>query len=254
LQKEVILFISVLFFTSCSVSRLNSKGDIINDDIDSERIEIGNIEQQNLTSESFYIQKAEIKVLIKGERRNFIASVKFHKPDSFLISLRSNSGIEAARILLTSDSIIINDRINRTLLYGKKSDAVRKYGFSIHMVPLFLGDIIIREKERLESFECFQGSVNLDTYIDGFKINYSIGCNKQKSELTSIIRETDTKPIQLKFSDYIRLGDKYFARKVTMVNLNSFELVSIKFSKIEMNWHGVIEFIPGRNYEQVEIK
>ena len=40
-----------------------------------------------------------------------MATIKYELPDKYLISIRSKAGIEAARIFITKDTVLINDRI-----------------------------------------------------------------------------------------------------------------------------------------------
>ena len=57
-------------------------------------------------------------------------------PDKFLISIKSHTGIEVARIFLTGDSIMINDRINKKLYYGSTSYLKNKYGLTTAVFPV----------------------------------------------------------------------------------------------------------------------
>ena len=100
------------------------------------------IENQNLTKRNFFIQKAEIEILSEEENQKLIASIKFIYPDQYLISLKSKTGIEAARIFITDDTVLINDRINRKLYFGKPAQLKNKYGISPAVLPVVLGDFI----------------------------------------------------------------------------------------------------------------
>ena len=71
--------------------------------------------KNNLSKENFYIQKADIKVTQDNISVRFIASIKFRKPDSLLISVKSRTGIEAGRAFITKDTILINDRIKQKI-------------------------------------------------------------------------------------------------------------------------------------------
>ena len=61
--------------------------------------------KQNLTTHNFFINKARIGVVTNDVKESFLATIKFIYPDTFLVSLRSKTGIEAARIFFTNDTI-----------------------------------------------------------------------------------------------------------------------------------------------------
>ena len=60
---------------------------------------------QNLTVRSFFIERAEFKIISNDGEKSGIGTIKFLMPDRFLISIKSKTGIEVARIFLTGDSI-----------------------------------------------------------------------------------------------------------------------------------------------------
>ena len=73
---------------------------------------------QNITNNGFFIQKAEIEIVTGEGKEKYLASIKFEKPDKYLISVKSRTGIEGARIYISNDSILVNDRINKKLYSG----------------------------------------------------------------------------------------------------------------------------------------
>jgi hypothetical protein len=88
------------------------------------------VSQQNITNSGFFIEKAEIEINNDKGKEKFIANIKFELPDKYLISLKSRSGIEGARIYLSKDTILVNDRINQIEYYGTSFYIRKKYGFS----------------------------------------------------------------------------------------------------------------------------
>lgn len=240
--------------TGCSVSKFRDQNSTVINDIDLKSIEVNDIKRQNLTSVAFFIQKAEIEIISREEKQKFLGTIKYNIPDSFLISLRSATGIEAARILITSDTILINDRVSKTLFFGAQVDGRKKYGFSNILLPVLFGDVIINQKKEPMISECENGISDLESFVDGCKVNYSIDCKKNKSISLAITRDIDNKPVYIKYDDFGSFAGISFAKRVRINGLNNFEIISIKFSKIEVPWKGNLEFIPGNNYEQIEIK
>ncbi len=70
----------------------------------------------NLTQETLLILfKADVEVFNNGENRKLISTVKYRKPGNYLVSVKHRTGVEAARIYITKDTVLINDRIYKTL-------------------------------------------------------------------------------------------------------------------------------------------
>jgi len=206
--------------------------------------------KQNITRHNFFISKARVEVVSDNGRDNFLATVKFLYPDTFLISFRSKTGIEAARVYITNDTILINDRINRKLLFGRPGTAGRKYGITPGILPVLLGDFISTNGNNLNN-ECVNGVAIVNTTIAGNKLSYIINCADAK--VISVSRESSNNSSYsvIKFGKFIRESELYMPSNL------SFDYpemkVNIIIDKIEYPWNGNIEFIHGNNYELVEL-
>lgn len=253
MQKVVIILI-MLYLTACSVSKPVIRSNAAKKDIEGKNLGVTALLEQNISSNSFLIQKAEVEITDQGEKQRFFASIKFNKPDSFLISVRSTTGIEAVRIFATSDTVLINDRLNRTFLYGTQEAARKKYGLSSALFPLFLGDVILFHIDKATQYKCENGLIILSSVVKGTKVDYSINCENLKPTEISLTRETDIKPVFFRYSGFQKVAEFLFAGRVYIEDLNNIDLINVKFSKIDVPWDGHIDFVPGSNYEQVEIK
>lgn len=244
----------MLYLAACSVSKPVVQNNTVKRNTEGSIVDLKGLMMQNITSESFSIQKAEVEIADQGEKQRFFASVKFNKPDSFLISIRSTAGIEAVRIFTTKDTILINDRINRIFFYGTQEAARRKYGLSSLLFPVLLGDIISSDKSEGTQYKCENGIIKVNSFVDGKKLTYLINCETLKADEIILTTETDTKPVVFNYSSFIKISDFIFAEKLSIAELNNIDLIDVKFSKIQVNWDGDITFVPGSNYEQIEIK
>jgi len=208
------------------------------------------VKDQNVTLHNFFIQKAQIEISSNTINENFLGSIKFVYPDTFLISIRSKTGIEAARIFYTTDTILINDRINRQFLYGKPGLAARKFGITKEVFPLVLGDFISENNDVLLS-DCVNGLATLNSSIHGSKIKYIVDCEKRK--VTSAIQEGSIGNVLtvLSFDRFIRESEIYYPSRISISNDEM--KVNIRIEKMEYPYTGNIEFIPGKNYEPIEL-
>jgi hypothetical protein len=208
-------------------------------------------ENQNITTQSFFIQKAEIEFSSEGENQKLIASIKFVYPDKYLLSLRSKAGIEAGRIFVTADTVLINDRINKKLYFGKPYSLEHRYGISATLLPLVFGDFL-RGKQREDSKNsCTDGRVDLNYVINGRKIIYEIDCNKKKVVLTKQEGFVKSSLDQIEFSAFIKEANVLMPSEIRIYFEKS--TVKIRILKIEVPWDGNIEFIPGNRYDLIEL-
>jgi hypothetical protein len=208
------------------------------------------VKDQNITNRNFFIQKAQIEIVSNSINETFLASVKFLYPDTFLISIRSKTGIEAGRIFCTEDTILINDRINRKLLFGKPGIAGRKFGIATENLPVVLGDLISGNSVVLYS-ECVSGNAALITAIHGNRINYVLDCERGK--VVKAIQEGSFGNIltELSFERFIRKSDLFYPSVISIVNADA--KLNIRIERMEYPWNGDIEFINGKNYELIEL-
>jgi len=120
----------------------------------------------NLSTEDFYIQRADINVMQSNYSARLNASIKFKKPDTLLITVRSRAGIEAGRALITKDTILINDKINNKLFIGSPAVIGPKYGIEPSLIFLIIGDVIVNENDKKTYIDCQKGFFKKEYEID----------------------------------------------------------------------------------------
>jgi hypothetical protein len=250
LYKKITIYLVIILFYGCSVFK--SQNNIIN--VGKNYINIKDIQGSNLTNFSFYIQRVEIELNNEEESKSFLASVKFSKPDSFLISIRSKSGIEAARIFVTGDTLMINDRINKILYYGSGDDLNRKFGYSGNLIPLLFGDFLFKTENDNYILNCKEGIGKLDYYFEDNNLTSSIDCSSGKLVQTEIKNKNVKNTVLIKYLEVEKERTISRYSKVQVFNLGGNGMILIKYSKIEIPYRGYIEFIPGKNYELVRIR
>jgi hypothetical protein len=227
--------------------------DVISGRIESNSLMEG-LEKQNLTNNSFFIQKAQIEVSSDEVNQKFNGSIKFVTPGKYLISLKSKAGIEAARIFLSDDTILINDRINRKLYYGKPEVLNRKYGISSSLIPIVLGDYVKDNKSNNENIPCSEGKLDLESFVNGLKISYTVDCKKAKIILAQQKGSLNNVVTEINYGDFIKTGDILTPAKIHIKYIKSMVNIDIRIEKIESPWNGNIEFIPGNKYELIELR
>ena len=214
---------------------------------------ISDVKELNLSAQSFFIQRAEINIEGNGVSQRVISTIKFAEPDSFLISVRVFGGIEAARIFITSDSILINDRLNRTLYFGSNQNVKKKYGFDLMFFPVLLGDLITG-KQDFSGISCENGNAILREFKENYIVNYFIDCQTRKCKEITVENEYAKDYISIKFDNFGKEGKIIFPQHLEISNFANFALFEIDIKNVEIGTSSGIEFIPGRNYSRIEIK
>jgi len=250
LFKKLVIYLIIIAISGCSVFNKQSNFGI--DDKDKTNTEF--LRSSNITNNSFYIQKAEVEVDTEVEKNSFLASVKFCKPDSFLISIRTKTGIEGVRIFMTKDTVLINDRINRKLYFGSGNDIKKKFGYSFKLLPVLFGAFVLNNDKLNEIKNCEEEVYKVSSKIEDYSLKYSIDCRSDRLTSLEIYSELETKPVLISFYETKKYEHVYYYSRVLLNDLKGFNSLKIRIKKIEAPYEEFIEFVPGKNYERVRIR
>jgi hypothetical protein len=246
-----ILFLTIL---SCRCSVIKNGGINKHEStvgIIAEKV-LENVKKQNITATSFFIQTAEIEIFTKGKKEKILGSLKFESPDKYLLSLKSRAGIEVARIFISDDTILINDRINRKEYFGSPRYLETKFGISASVLPVILGDYINDNLSDNEAI-CVEGKLNNTCMVSGVKIKYIIDCKREKLISALCEKSLNDDLIEINYKDFFNTGDIMTAGKIDIKDIKRNTTIMIRIRKIESAWNGNIEFIPGNKYELIQL-
>jgi len=253
LQKVIIILVVFTITIGCSITRRQINTGL-NDSVDSVSYTVLNkVLKQNVARGSFFITKADVEVVSQNDRKVFVASIKFTLPDMYLISLKTKTGIEAARIYLTNDSVLINDRFNKILYYASTDKFLKKFGVNFEYVSLFFGDY--------KDIKCLNGDtinfendrINIKCRDNETELIYEIDSKRNKVVGLRLGNEHTQREILLSFSDFIKLNSILLPQRIDIIGIDNIELIKINIRKINLPWDGDIEFVPGNRYERIEI-
>ncbi len=255
MQKiAVIIFIALIIFEGCSVSRKTNRG------VKSTGREIAPanvlkaVVENNITNRNFYIPRASVTVTQNNVSTKFTANLKFRKPDTLLLSLRSKLGIEAGRAFVTNDTILINDRIGKNLLTGNPQNIKSKYGIEPVLLYIILGDMILDKGDQDRMVACQRGISKDEFEVRGKRIEYTLDCEVGKITRAYIEGDIASGNITLDFRNFLSQNSLIIPRSIEINDdLNSLK-IEVKIEKIESRWDGKVEFIPGAGYEVIRLK
>jgi hypothetical protein len=207
----------------------------------------------NLSLSDFNIIRADVVANINGEEKKFLASFKYEFPDKWLISLRSNTGIEAVRAWISVDTVLINDRLHKKLYFGSGNIIKMKYGIPVIAVPVVFGDFIESGLVNADSVQCNYGLHDYISKINDLIMEYRINCRENKVTGCTI-RNYGKGDIQFVYSNEKKIGDKEFPGKIVMKYQEENINIELSIRKIDFNSIENMNFIPGKGYERILIK
>ncbi len=253
MRKIILILILGTFIPGCSVTRNVSK--VITESSKkyvSENV-VESVKEQNITNDSFFIQKAEIEILTQNGKEKFLANIKFEKPDKFLISLKSRSGIEGTRIYISNDTVLVNDRINKKFYFATSFYIEKKYRFSLNCLPLIFGDMVIEKNCEDIVEKCSGNKLNINCMVKGVTFNYNIDCEKRKALLVNQMINFVQQGIRIKYESFLYVGNILIPKMVELEDSQYNTTIKIKILKVEFPWNGSIKFVPGKGYELIQL-
>jgi hypothetical protein len=209
--------------------------------------------KNNLSNDDFNVQRADVVLNANGNEQKFIASFKYKLPGIWLISIKSNTGIEAARVWITDDTVLINDRLHKKLYYGKSSILEEKYGIPVKAIPVLIGDFIETDRKIENSIDCREGIDDEVAQFKNFKVEYVISCRESKT-LESKIVSPNKNAVQISYSKTKKNNNRKYPTKIILKDPKENVVIEIKIRSIDFNNNEKIEFIPGKGYEKVLLK
>lgn len=251
-MRKTLIIILTIFSFGCSTNRFSSESSAISEEATIEKI-VNEVKRNNLSEESFQIVKATITVNINNDSKKYLFSLKYSKPDKYLISIRNLAGIEGIRIFISADTVLANDRINKKLLVGKPKDIEKITGLPYQMINTIFGDLILKDgilrgdaTRSLNRIIVVQGS-----YGKAWKSILDPGICKVVS--TSLINEISIDEITINYSKFAKFS-KPAPKIIELKDLKRNISAKIIIEKLVTPWSGEIEFIPGEGYSLDEIK
>jgi hypothetical protein len=252
LQKVIYILIIFILVAGCAVSR---KAELTGTETEvPSALIIENIVSNNLTNNDFIIQKAEIEINNQGSESSFLASIKYKKERKYLLSIRTKAGIEVARIFITGDTILANDRINKKLYYGSPEYLEKKYGISIASIPVVLGDLLIDYYPGNGNLQCRNGKAGINGTIENKEISYIIDCREKKIEEVKYRNNPEASQIEIIFRDFGKIDYCSYPSTIELKDHYGGSSIKISIKKISLNPEEELKFIPGTNYEEIMLK
>jgi hypothetical protein len=251
LSGKLIFLIELLVLSGCATT---NKLIVKEPETDRSQVNESSWVLNNISDKDFIIDKAEL-IIVSGEGKlKANAVIKYRKDSAWLVSIKSLTGIEIARALLTGDSVKINDRLKNKYYYGGNDKLTGKfYGLSFWNLPLLLGDIKYIDDTEIKNTACVEGELKFKKIFTGQNIEYIIGCKQYNWIETNISGNEITSFIKIR--NLVKKGNEGRDKRKIFFDIPSegingrINLIRIK-EAVNVN----ISFIPGKGYERKELK
>jgi hypothetical protein len=252
LQK--VGFIALVFLLTSSCSVFKGLNEVKTGDVEKDKGKSVSVlaKERNLFHNSFYIKSMEVDIKMGKDDEKLLASLRFEKPDKYLISLRSRSGIEISRIFIDRDSGYIVDRIKRKVYKGSVKNIEKKYGVPLNILPVLLGDFCGScglEYESVNKDKLVLCKCSIDKISLRYEIDHGIG----KVKAVSLENGFGAPFFSADFDKFKRESEAVFPTRINWIDLERNVNIEINIQKIEYPWNDKIEFSFGNRYEVIEL-
>ncbi len=248
---KIILVISILA-SACSVSRRNV---VVYEESELDKLSLfDRTRERNITGTDFNIRKAEIEINNNDQKQKLLANLKYKTPGTYLLSIRGKTGIEAARVYITKDTILVNDRINKRLFYGSTTFLEQKYGISAEALPLVFGDFIFGLQYENNKEKCEGGEEKFQASFKDRAVEGTIDCKKNKITSNKLGDVMGGNAINFTYSDFNYSGRLIYPMKIRIEDIEEKTMINVTIKSIEFVKNENIEFIPGSKYDKVLLK
>lgn len=190
---------------------------------------------------SFIITAFELNINDGNSNERLSGTIKRDLNNKHLIVLRSFAGIEVLRILVKSDSVFIIDRINRKYYYGSSLDMERRSGFSIKLLPLLYGDLLLNSDDNIVFNKLNSENSRFDAYIEGKRLELYIDSHFSKLKRAVLLNSFLKTLIDFEYSGYKKIENVVYPSYIK-VSIEGRNLTfGILLKKFQYPWIGVID-------------
>ncbi len=239
----VLLVIIVLGVSSCSTARKSGSG------IDRKLPGISDInafgdavKALNINKEGFIIRKANVELEGTEIEGKFSLYAKVNDRGDFFVSVRGPLGIELARAISAGDSVFVINKINRVVLYGSRSNLLKRAGLPENLIEIITGDIpenvSFSDAKTSES-----GLVSLSYSDDKYANEIAISREAMKVSEENISTSDEEGRFIMKFSNFIDSGSKRYPGTVDVESVEKMFHVKIDILELTLGFTEKIDIV-----------
>jgi len=246
--RQISIILIVLFTATGCATIGSGRHSVIKED------EGRTISSYNISDSDFFIERADIEFTENGSSEKFMVNIKYIVPGNYLVSIRSKTGIEAARVFIKKDSVFVNDRMNQIFYYGSANELTQKWGISASFIPVIFGDLILNMKQDVKLPDCSGESNSFAVNLEGRMCRYVLDCKEKKIVLSEIETDNASQKISMNFDKFVNFNSNRYPSLINLTVESRNISLEMKIRKISFDSDSEIRFVPGNRYEKVVLK
>lgn len=189
--------------------------------------------------------KTKIKYQDDGNSQKATANIRIKKDSLIWFSITPGLGIEAARGLISRDSIVILDKIHKTYSILKFKDLSNRFHFDLdfNLIESVLVGNMIWSVEASDKVIREPGLYNITKKNGDLTISHRIGNNTMKLEKIYAISDTTQNSLDINYEDFDLIDNKafpnsaniYIKYKAKKDNSEKFSNITLEHTKVEID-------------------
>lgn len=208
---------------------------------------VKNTIENNITNDGFFINKGKISTSGETGRISLYFTMKYKLPGTYLISLRSKTGLEAYRIYISGDTVLINDRLNKAILTGSPIDFERITGIPSELLKISVGDFFYNNPKFEKQENCINGEIKINDSYLGMIIKTTLDCEAGKAKSLLLTTGVTDEYLNIEYKKF-RDDHEKLPKTVEVYDFRRKIKIKISLFKYSSPWYGDIQFIPGNGY------
>ncbi len=202
MNKSLIPIVILLLFASC-----NKQFTFFNPNPN--KLKIKNLDFEDLAL------KTKIKYKSGTEDLKATANVRIKQDSVIWFSLTPGLGIEAARGIITKDSIVLLDKIHKEYTILKFDDLTKKFNFNLdyHLIESILIGNMIWPIEPDDEIERESAYYNVSKQKGDLTIGHFIGIQTMKLEKVEAVSDSTSNSMQINYSEFDLISDRIIPAK-----------------------------------------
>ena len=167
----------------------------------------------------YFSSKTKIKFENSQDKFRFTANIRMKKDSLIWFSLSPGVGIEVARGLITKDSLIFIDRINKNVVRLNFETLSQQFGFKLDyplLESMVIGNMPV-ERNGKDMVTRQNNFYAVDQSVGTLKINNIIGVKTRKLEQLTATETNSNNTLELQYGDFKHIDEYVLPHKALLV-------------------------------------
>lgn len=218
-------------------------------------LQLNRVVEKNISSAGYIIKRIDIQIVNENEKRSVLAALRYNSVNKdFLMNIRTNTGLELARVYAGSDTLIIIDRFSEKVFLGKPEYFISTFGFDLKHIHMLFGDCISNTDTPGLITECNNGIAIISDTDRNSLVKYHINCRQSKAEKIEIDYLGEKNKLTLEFGKIKIRGLFHHAGEISVTGNEVIGKIDFRLDNIERFDELITYPVLRDNYEKVQLK